>query len=164
MSSPHWDDKTSSDELQQAEKDSFLEWRRELAQCVTLCKLPLHLSVVKLSTKQRRQFVWCCWVNVGLSISIILSLKAGGGTEVNSHTIWEKLGVLETTVESHWTEVKMKALHIFLLTPVWHTCHENVICFSVKLKQNWFLSLYVVTSSFKLLMPEILSCSDVLTS
>uniref|UniRef100_A0A3Q3WR45 Large subunit GTPase 1 homolog n=1 Tax=Mola mola TaxID=94237 RepID=A0A3Q3WR45_MOLML len=29
---PHWDDNTSPDELQQAEKDSFLEWRRELAQ------------------------------------------------------------------------------------------------------------------------------------
>ncbi|XP_058494415.1 large subunit GTPase 1 homolog [Solea solea] len=29
---PHWDESTSSDALQQAEKDSFLEWRRELAQ------------------------------------------------------------------------------------------------------------------------------------
>ncbi|XP_070765209.1 large subunit GTPase 1 homolog [Enoplosus armatus] len=29
---PHWDDSTSPDALQQAEKDSFLEWRRELAQ------------------------------------------------------------------------------------------------------------------------------------
>ncbi|XP_044057040.1 large subunit GTPase 1 homolog [Siniperca chuatsi] len=28
---PHWDDSTSPDALQQAEKDSFLEWRRELA-------------------------------------------------------------------------------------------------------------------------------------
>lgn len=29
---PHWDEGTSPDALQQAEKDSFLEWRRELAQ------------------------------------------------------------------------------------------------------------------------------------
>nr|XP_033477740.1 large subunit GTPase 1 homolog [Epinephelus lanceolatus] len=29
---PHWDESTSPDALQQAEKDSFLEWRRELAQ------------------------------------------------------------------------------------------------------------------------------------
>ncbi|XP_028259504.1 large subunit GTPase 1 homolog [Parambassis ranga] len=29
---PHWDDSTSPDALQQAEKDSFLEWRRQLAQ------------------------------------------------------------------------------------------------------------------------------------
>ncbi|XP_022071356.2 large subunit GTPase 1 homolog [Acanthochromis polyacanthus] len=29
---PHWDESTSPEELQQAEKDSFLEWRRELAQ------------------------------------------------------------------------------------------------------------------------------------
>ncbi|XP_059197239.1 large subunit GTPase 1 homolog [Centropristis striata] len=29
---PHWDQDTSPDALQQAEKDSFLEWRRELAQ------------------------------------------------------------------------------------------------------------------------------------
>uniref|UniRef100_A0A3Q0RZY7 Large subunit GTPase 1 homolog n=1 Tax=Amphilophus citrinellus TaxID=61819 RepID=A0A3Q0RZY7_AMPCI len=29
---PHWDESTSPDELQQAEKDSFLEWRRALAQ------------------------------------------------------------------------------------------------------------------------------------
>ncbi|XP_070688124.1 large subunit GTPase 1 homolog isoform X1 [Pempheris klunzingeri] len=29
---PHWDEGTSSEALQQAEKDSFLEWRRELAQ------------------------------------------------------------------------------------------------------------------------------------
>uniref|UniRef100_UPI0037E749A9 large subunit GTPase 1 homolog n=1 Tax=Semicossyphus pulcher TaxID=241346 RepID=UPI0037E749A9 len=29
---PHWDESTSPDDLQQAEKDSFLEWRRELAQ------------------------------------------------------------------------------------------------------------------------------------
>ncbi|XP_041646461.1 large subunit GTPase 1 homolog [Cheilinus undulatus] len=29
---PHWDQSTSPDELQQAEKDSFLEWRRGLAQ------------------------------------------------------------------------------------------------------------------------------------
>ncbi|CAJ1060727.1 large subunit GTPase 1 homolog [Xyrichtys novacula] len=29
---PHWDESTSPEALQQAEKDSFLEWRRELAQ------------------------------------------------------------------------------------------------------------------------------------
>ncbi|KAM4549314.1 large subunit GTPase 1 homolog [Odontesthes bonariensis] len=29
---PHWDESTSPDALQQAEKDSFLKWRRELAQ------------------------------------------------------------------------------------------------------------------------------------
>ncbi|XP_005921035.1 large subunit GTPase 1 homolog [Haplochromis burtoni] len=29
---PHWDESTSPDELQQTEKDSFLEWRRALAQ------------------------------------------------------------------------------------------------------------------------------------
>uniref|UniRef100_A0A7N8WRY9 Large subunit GTPase 1 homolog n=1 Tax=Mastacembelus armatus TaxID=205130 RepID=A0A7N8WRY9_9TELE len=29
---PHWDDSTSAEALQQAEKDNFLEWRRELAQ------------------------------------------------------------------------------------------------------------------------------------
>ncbi|XP_072245477.1 large subunit GTPase 1 homolog [Leuresthes tenuis] len=29
---PHWDESTSPDALQQAEKDSFLQWRRELAQ------------------------------------------------------------------------------------------------------------------------------------
>uniref|UniRef100_A0A1A7Y354 Large subunit GTPase 1 homolog n=1 Tax=Iconisemion striatum TaxID=60296 RepID=A0A1A7Y354_9TELE len=29
---PHWDESTTSDVLQQAEKDSFLQWRRELAQ------------------------------------------------------------------------------------------------------------------------------------
>ncbi|KAM6921453.1 large subunit GTPase 1 homolog [Xenentodon cancila] len=29
---PHWDGSTSPDALQQAEKDSFLEWRRELAE------------------------------------------------------------------------------------------------------------------------------------
>uniref|UniRef100_A0A8C5GQS8 Large subunit GTPase 1 homolog n=1 Tax=Gouania willdenowi TaxID=441366 RepID=A0A8C5GQS8_GOUWI len=29
---PHWDESTSPESLQQAEKDSFLEWRRELAQ------------------------------------------------------------------------------------------------------------------------------------
>uniref|UniRef100_A0A3Q1IBP1 Large subunit GTPase 1 homolog n=1 Tax=Anabas testudineus TaxID=64144 RepID=A0A3Q1IBP1_ANATE len=29
---PHWNEGTSTDALQQAEKDSFLEWRRELAQ------------------------------------------------------------------------------------------------------------------------------------
>ncbi|XP_029004540.1 large subunit GTPase 1 homolog [Betta splendens] len=29
---PHWDESTSPDALQQAERDSFLEWRRELAQ------------------------------------------------------------------------------------------------------------------------------------
>ncbi|XP_071764640.2 large subunit GTPase 1 homolog [Centroberyx gerrardi] len=29
---PHWDESTSPESLQQAERDSFLEWRRELAQ------------------------------------------------------------------------------------------------------------------------------------
>lgn len=29
---PHWDESTSPEQLQMAEKDSFLEWRRELAQ------------------------------------------------------------------------------------------------------------------------------------
>ncbi|XP_019937026.2 large subunit GTPase 1 homolog [Paralichthys olivaceus] len=29
---PHWDESTSAEALQQAEKDSFLEWRRELAE------------------------------------------------------------------------------------------------------------------------------------
>ncbi|KAG7230696.1 hypothetical protein INR49_019503 [Caranx melampygus] len=29
---PHWDESTSPEALQQAEKDSFLEWRRELAE------------------------------------------------------------------------------------------------------------------------------------
>ncbi|KAM9383864.1 large subunit GTPase 1 homolog [Pholidichthys leucotaenia] len=29
---PHWDESTSPEDLQQAEKDHFLEWRRELAQ------------------------------------------------------------------------------------------------------------------------------------
>ncbi|XP_061593148.1 large subunit GTPase 1 homolog [Cololabis saira] len=29
---PHWDESTSTDELQQAEKDSFLQWRRVLAE------------------------------------------------------------------------------------------------------------------------------------
>ncbi|KAF7664262.1 hypothetical protein LDENG_00182250 [Lucifuga dentata] len=29
---PHWDESTSSEALQQAERDSFLEWRRKLAQ------------------------------------------------------------------------------------------------------------------------------------
>ncbi|KAK1897081.1 Large subunit GTPase 1 like [Dissostichus eleginoides] len=28
---PHWDEDTSAEVLQQAEKDSFLEWRRKLA-------------------------------------------------------------------------------------------------------------------------------------
>ena len=32
--SPQWDENTSAEVLQQAERDTFLEWRRELAQYV----------------------------------------------------------------------------------------------------------------------------------
>lgn len=38
---PHWDENTSPDALQQAERDSFLEWRRALAQCVIFYKIYL---------------------------------------------------------------------------------------------------------------------------
>jgi hypothetical protein len=34
VSSPKWDENTSAEVLQQAERDSFLEWRRELAKYV----------------------------------------------------------------------------------------------------------------------------------
>lgn len=45
-SSPHWDESTSPDALQHAEKDSFLEWRRELAQYVIVNKLALLFFIV----------------------------------------------------------------------------------------------------------------------
>ncbi len=59
---PHWDESTSADALQQAEKDSFLEWRRELAQYVLFCKLSYLclfscLLLEKLRVKPRTAFV-----------------------------------------------------------------------------------------------------------
>ena len=43
-SRPHWDESTSSEVLQQAERDSFLEWRRELALYVVHHSVPIVLN------------------------------------------------------------------------------------------------------------------------
>lgn len=52
-SSPHWDESTSPDALQQTEKDSFLEWRRELAQYVIVNKLTLFFFIVTCLFSQK---------------------------------------------------------------------------------------------------------------